>query len=98
MIHNTMLFVKHFSINVENKKGFKNISKNSLLFEYMKPHLADASAKIFSIICPQNFKMHIGIPPIFCKFQFSSQAINSTLLGKKKKKKRMEWKLRSSQL
>lgn len=27
--------------------------------------------------------MHIGIPPIFCKFQFSSQAIHSTLLEKK---------------
>lgn len=27
--------------------------------------------------------MHIGIPPIFCKFQFSSQAIYSTLLEKK---------------
>lgn len=31
--------------------------------------------------------MHVGIPPIFCKFQFSSQAIHSTLLEKKKKKK-----------
>lgn len=27
--------------------------------------------------------MDIGISPIFCKFQFSSQAIHSTLLGKK---------------
>ena len=27
--------------------------------------------------------MYIGIPPIFCKFQISSQAIHSTLLEKK---------------
>lgn len=56
----------------------------------MQPYLTDASAKIFSIVCPQNFKMHIGIPPIFCKFQFSSQAIHSTLLKKKKKENGMK--------
>lgn len=75
--------IKCFSINMEHKKGFEKIS--NLLYEYMQPYLADASAKIFSIVCPQNFKMHIGIPPIFCKFQFSSQAIDSTLLEKNKK-------------
>lgn len=28
--------------------------------------------------------MHIGIPSIFCKFQFSSQAIHATLLERQK--------------
>lgn len=50
----------------------------------MQSHLANASTKFFPIVGPQDFKEDVGIPAIFGKFQFSCQAIHSTLGAQKR--------------